>query len=98
MFCASRFALEDSWQPLNLRIACRWWAFSVGSVRIKQDHTDVGLSEDDPRRGEIIGYISDGLLPPPHDESCNLEEYDGLAAQAQAGQAAGTAVEEREFH
>ena len=48
----------------------------------------VDLSEDDPRRAELIGYINDGLLDPPYAESYNLADYDALAAQAQANAAA----------
>ena len=48
----------------------------------------VDLSEDDPRRAEIIGYINDGLLDPPYAASYNLADYDALVAQAQANAAA----------
>ena len=48
----------------------------------------VDLSEDDPRRAEIIGYINDGLLDPPYAESYNLADYDALVAEAQANAAA----------
>lgn len=48
----------------------------------------VDLSEDDPRRAELIGYINDGLLDTPYAESYNLADYDVLVAQAQANAAA----------
>ena len=60
--------------------------------------TGVDLSEDDPRREEIIGYINEGLLPTPYDESYNLEDYDSLAAQAEANLRAGVTVDEHEDH
>ena len=50
----------------------------------------VDLSEDDPRRAEIIGYINAGLLDAPYDKSYNLADYDALVAQAEANQAAVT--------
>lgn len=46
--------------------------------------TGVDLSEDDPRRAEIIGYINEGLLPTPYNKSYNLEDYDALVAEAKA--------------
>ena len=48
----------------------------------------VDLSEDDPRRAELISYINDGLLDPPYAASYNLADYDALVAQAQANAAA----------
>lgn len=60
--------------------------------------TGVDLSEDDPRRAELIGYINEGLLPTPYDESYNLADYDALVAEAQANEAAGGIVEEHESH
>ena len=48
----------------------------------------VDLSEDNPRRAELIGYINDGLLDTPYAESYNLADYDVLVAQAQANAAA----------
>ena len=48
----------------------------------------VDLSEDDPRRAELIGYVNDGLLDPPYAASYNLADYDALVAQAQANAAA----------
>ena len=48
----------------------------------------VDLSEDDPRRAELIGYINDGLLDTPYAASYNLADYDALVAQAQASAAA----------
>ncbi len=44
--------------------------------------TGIDLSEDDPRRKEIIGYINDGKLPVPYNESYNLNDYDALTAEA----------------
>ena len=58
--------------------------------------TGVDLSEDDPRRGEIIGWINEGLLPVPYDSSYNLADYDSLRELAEANRAAGVYVEERE--
>ena len=58
----------------------------------------VDLSEDDPRRAEIIGYINEGLLPTPYDQSYNLADYDELVAQAEANREAGTTVGEQEGH
>ena len=60
--------------------------------------TGVDLSEDDPRRDEIISYINEGLLPTPYDESYNLEDYDRLVAEAKENKAAGITVEEHESH
>ena len=60
--------------------------------------TGVDLSEDDPRRDEIIGYINEGLLPTPYYESYNLEDYDRLSAEAQENKAAGITVEDHESH
>ena len=57
--------------------------------------TGIDLSEDDPRRAEIIGYINERLLPTPYDKSYNLSEYDALVAEAEANRAAGITVEER---
>ena len=48
----------------------------------------VDLSEDDPRRAELVGYINAGLLDTPYAESYNLADYDVLVAQAQANAAA----------
>lgn len=48
----------------------------------------VDLSEDDPRRAELISYINDGLLDTPYAASYNLADYDALVAQAQANAAA----------
>ena len=44
----------------------------------------VDLSEGDPRRAEIVGYINEGLLKPPYAESYNLADYDSLVAEARA--------------
>ncbi len=44
----------------------------------------VDLSEDDPRRAELVGYINAGLLDTPYAESYNLSDYDSLVAQAKA--------------
>ena len=49
--------------------------------------TGVDLSEGDPRRAEIIGYINDGLLPTPYNKSYNLANYDALVAEAEENQA-----------
>jgi len=57
--------------------------------------TGIDLSEDDPRRAVIIGYINERLLPTPYDKSYNLSEYDALVAEAEANRAAGIIVEER---
>lgn len=43
--------------------------------------TGIDLSEDDPRRKEIIGYINDGQLPVPYNESYNLNDYDALITE-----------------
>ena len=58
----------------------------------------VDLSEDDPRRAEIIDYINEGLLPTPYDKSYNLADYDELVAEAEANREAGTTVAEQEGH
>lgn len=47
----------------------------------------VDLSEDDPRRAELISYINDGLLDPPYASSYNLADYDALVSEAQANAA-----------
>ena len=60
--------------------------------------TGVDLSEDDPRRAEIIGYINEGLLPTPYDKSYNLADYDALVAEAEANRTAGETVEQHESH
>ena len=54
--------------------------------------TGIDLSENDPRRAEIIGYINEGLLPTPYDKSYNLADYDELVAQANANREAGLSV------
>ena len=46
--------------------------------------TGVDLSEDDPRRAEIISYINEGYLEPPYSASYNLADYDALVAEAQS--------------
>ncbi len=56
--------------------------------------TGVNLSEDDPRRAEIIGYINDGLLPVPYNQSYNLADYDALVAEARANAAGEKSAEE----
>ena len=58
----------------------------------------VDLSEDDPRRAEIIAYINEGLLPIPYDKSYNLADYDELVAEAEANREARTTVDEEERH
>lgn len=45
--------------------------------------TGVDLSLDDPRRAELIGWINEGLLPVPYNQSYNLADYDSLAALAE---------------
>ena len=60
--------------------------------------TGVDLSKDDPRRAELIGYINEGLLPTPYNESYNLADYDALVALAQENKASGTEVEAHESH
>ncbi|MBQ1490870.1 MAG: 5'-nucleotidase C-terminal domain-containing protein [Blautia sp.] len=60
--------------------------------------TGVDLSEDDPRREEIIGYINEGLLATPYNESYNLENYDALVAEAEANKEAGETAKEHESH
>lgn len=60
--------------------------------------TGVDLSQDDPRREEIIGYINEGLLPTPYDESYNLEDYDSLIALAEANLKEGVTADEHEDH
>ncbi len=44
--------------------------------------TGIDLSEDDPERKEIIGYINEGRLSVPYNESYNLADYDALVAEA----------------
>lgn len=44
------------------------------------------LSEDDPRRAEIIGWINEEKLPTPYDKSYNLADYEELKAQAEAAE------------
>jgi 2',3'-cyclic-nucleotide 2'-phosphodiesterase/3'-nucleotidase len=60
--------------------------------------TGVDLSEGDPRRAEIIGYINEGLLPTPYARSYNLADYDALVAEAEANRAAGTGFESDHTH
>jgi len=45
--------------------------------------TGVDLSLGDPRRVEIIGWINEGKLEVPYNESYNLEDYEGLKAVAE---------------
>ena len=59
--------------------------------------TGVDLSENDPRRAEIISYINEGLLPTPYKKSYNLADYDALVAEAEKNRAAGVVIEEPEF-
>ena len=56
----------------------------------------IDLSEDDPRRAELIGYINEGLLPVPYDKSYNLAEYDALVAEAEQNRAAGITLTSKE--
>ena len=58
--------------------------------------TGIDLSENDPRRAEIIGYINEGLLPTPYNKSYNLADYDELVAQADANREAVVTVWGRE--
>ena len=46
--------------------------------------TGVDLSEDDPRRTELINMINEGYLPSPYAESYNLADYEELMAEAKA--------------
>lgn len=48
--------------------------------------TGVDLGTDDPRRAELIGWINEGKLPVPYNQSYNLADYEKLAAEAAAGQ------------
>ncbi len=45
--------------------------------------TGVDLSLGDPRRAEIIGWINEGRLEVPYNESYNLEDYEELVAGAE---------------
>ena len=56
------------------------------------------LSENDPLRAEIIGYINEVLLPTTYDRSYNLADYDELVAEAEANRAGGETVEKHESH
>ena len=60
--------------------------------------TGIDLSEEDPRRAEIIGYINEGLLPTPYSESYNLADYDALKAEAEANLMAGETAEVHKGH
>ena len=60
--------------------------------------TGIDLSVNDKRRGEIINYINEGLLPTPYNSSYNLSEYNELVAQAKANKAAGITVEGHASH
>lgn len=51
--------------------------------------TGIDLSEDDPRRAELIGYINEGRLPVPYYRSYNLADYEALAAEANRNSGAG---------
>ena len=46
----------------------------------------VDLSEDDPRRADIIEMVNEGYLDPPYAKSYNLADYDALMAEAKANQ------------
>ena len=46
----------------------------------------VDLSEDDPRRADIIEMVNEGYLDPPYAKSYNLADYDALMAEAEANQ------------
>lgn len=52
--------------------------------------TGVDLGWDDPRRAELVGWINEGLLPVPYNQSYNLADYDSLAALAEENRNAGT--------
>ena len=71
------------------------WAFAAIAAMeadlIHDGHagTGIDLSENDPRRAEIIGYINEGLLPTPYDKSYNLADYGKLVAEAEANRKAG---------
>ncbi len=54
--------------------------------------TGVDLSEDDPRRTELIDMINEGYLPSPYAESYNLADYEELMAEAKASMEAGENV------
>ena len=44
----------------------------------------VDLSEDDPRRAELVKLINEGYLDTPYAASYNLADYDALIAEAEA--------------
>ena len=46
----------------------------------------VDLSEDDPRRSDIIEMVNEEYLVPPYAKSYNLADYDALMAEAEANQ------------
>ena len=46
----------------------------------------------------VIGYINEGLLATPYNESYNLENYDALVAEAEANKEAGETAKEHESH
>ena len=52
----------------------------------------VDLSEDDPRRAEIVEMINEGWLEVPYSESYNLSDYEALMKEAEANIAAGIHV------
>lgn len=56
----------------------------------------IDLSEDDPRRAELIGYINEGLLSVPYEKSYNLADYDALVAEAEQNRAAGITLTSKE--
>ena len=60
--------------------------------------TGIDLSEDDPRRAEIIEYINSGFLPTPYDKSYNLADYDALVAEAEANRSMNVTVQAPESH
>lgn len=55
--------------------------------------TGIDLSEEDPRRAEIIRLINEGWLPVPYYESYNLADYDALIARAEENRARGIPLE-----
>ena len=44
----------------------------------------IDLSEDDPRRSEIIQLINEGKLEAPYYESYNLKDYETLIEKAES--------------
>lgn len=42
----------------------------------------VDLNLEDPRRAEIIGWINDGKLSSPYNDSYNLKDYEAIKSEA----------------